>query len=391
LQYKEQAQRIFEAQLRALATTETDLSSDEDEDDDDEDFDSDLEEFGKDLEDDHHHHNSLSSNSLFNIIDQRKQMKDEEMQYKDLMNSHRPLNNSNSNSNLSTPSLNTSNAAIRTSSSNINRPLSASSSNLQSPNVSTTSPTGTPQNTPPTPSKGIYIPKGIPILIASSTGVSPFALNITSIPPNKYIKRTRIISHNPDGTITRRIEIIKDPERIAEIIKQIRTAITKPKIPIKPQLSAEEEKNKNNERKERRRLQEQYRRLKKNLEKQKILKERMISECNTPDSISPTSPDGSQATPSAETLTPLHSNSVSRLSTSQLPSPNPLSSTNKEHIISSLTPTPTPKVTKKRSRSKTDVLSSDQTPGLPSIIYLLIIYLFLFIIRSLSYLNYDFD
>jgi len=37
-------------------------------------------------------------------------------------------------------------------------------------------------------------------------------------------------------------QIIRDSEKIEEIFKQIKTAITKPKIPMKPQLSAEEEK-----------------------------------------------------------------------------------------------------------------------------------------------------
>merc|ERR1712137_1264326 len=103
-------------------------------------------------------------------------------------------------------------------------------------------------------------------------------------PGTKWIKKvTRIPNH--DGTITLRTEIIRDVDKVEDLLKKMKQS-RQPNV--KAHASAEEEQLKSKKRRERRRLQERLRRLKKNAEKQKTLQERLINgeEDNLPQTTS---------------------------------------------------------------------------------------------------------
>lgn len=111
-------------------------------------------------------------------------------------------------------------------------------------------------------------------------GATPTAAPKQKVKKRKVIKRT-VTKKNADGTTTKVVEYIKDPELIEKILsKKNKKPATGgssyvPKRPRRPKLTAEEEEKRNLFRKEKRRLQEQLRRLKKNREKQKALTKRL--------------------------------------------------------------------------------------------------------------------
>jgi len=85
----------------------------------------------------------------------------------------------------------------------------------------------------------------------------------------KYLKRT-VTKKGPDGKEIKVVEIIRDPKMVEEYLNKSKSSKKN-----RPKLTAEEEAEKLRVRKEKRRLQEQLRRLRKNLGQQEILRERL--------------------------------------------------------------------------------------------------------------------
>eukprot|EP01119_Soliformovum_irregulare_P015805 TRINITY_DN4508_c0_g1_i1.p1 TRINITY_DN4508_c0_g1~~TRINITY_DN4508_c0_g1_i1.p1 ORF type:complete len:1471 (+),score=537.36 TRINITY_DN4508_c0_g1_i1:58-4470(+) len=98
--------------------------------------------------------------------------------------------------------------------------------------------------------------------------------------PNKkkFIRKT-VVTKNPDGTTSKKVELITDPAQIEILLKKEKDRKSRMGInrPPKQHLTPEEEERKNKMRREKRRLQEQLRRLRRNKEKQNENREKMLA------------------------------------------------------------------------------------------------------------------
>jgi hypothetical protein len=97
---------------------------------------------------------------------------------------------------------------------------------------------------------------------------------------------------NPDGTETKKVEIIKDPVKVREYIRRKKASDKRAYVYVTcstftklislcsrfPALSMAEEEEINKARKEKRRLQEQLRRLKRNEERQRSYAQAMMND-----------------------------------------------------------------------------------------------------------------
>jgi len=218
-EYREHRQRIFDQQLRVIASTDVDFSSDESEDEDDE---SDVEEYSKDL-----------------------------MAHLDGQGS------------ATTPG-----AAPAT-------PATPATPGTPGGDGEDSMPAMTPV-TPATPGEGGGEGgTGGGQSAAPTPGLQKMAGPEQWFTPNwkeKWVKKVVTVP-NGDGTWTRKTFVIKDVrevEKIVTLMKQTKSSA------IKATVSVQSELERNRIRREKRRLQEKLRRLKKNAEKQRALKKAMI-------------------------------------------------------------------------------------------------------------------
>ena len=261
VQYKEHAQMIFNSQLQFISSAgshlqdEEDDEDEEDEEDDEEDADdSDPDDFTKNLNYVLDQNPSSTptaaggagTSTFQQIIGKKRKREAENSPF--LSNKVQATSPSFG----SSPFMSSSQGGLDGSRSSLLKSSSSLGTSMQSPFISEHSSQNRAEPPPPPRPKG------------------PFP------PGTKWIKKITTIKNN-DGTTTKRIEIVHDPEKIHELSKIIKQQARPKHGTIKPQLSAEEEMQKNQLRRERRRLQERNRRLEKNKEKQRINRERLIN------------------------------------------------------------------------------------------------------------------